>query len=195
MREIFYIFLIVIFVSCSTTKYNLKYTDNFNLKSEPVNVKYKIKLGQPIEGKASITKILFFLRFPNSLKISENVYSTNQSTPTMTLGGAEIIGLSQPFTSLSGILAIFQPLVNLFTSSNEMIEMSKSAAVYKACEKNNYNVILTPIYECKLKDYFIFKRVTTIVKGVGANISKIIVEDENKEITADCIVPVIKENE
>ncbi|MBP7652598.1 hypothetical protein KA977_04205 [Candidatus Dependentiae bacterium] len=176
--KIYIIILSVIFLSnCTTSRHSLKYSDNFSIQSSPVKIKYKIKPGENIEGKFVISRWFWLFRSPATINIADNIYAIepDKSSSQSIFDNAGVINTISPVPI---IVSLVKPISDWFKNDN-LINTAKAAAVYEACEQNNYNIILTPVYECKITSFLFYKRIKVVVKGKGAHISEIIVDDEN----------------
>jgi len=173
---ILFISLIFIFSSCSVSKRTLKYSDNFAIKSEPVNIKYKIAIGRNIEGSATITKLFWFFQFPTSIDIADNIYSIDNEASLVQSAAEGANNAINQLGTVPFLFGLIKPITDLFKGDN-LVNLSKSAALYNACKTDGYNVVLTPIYECKIQSFIFFKRVTTTLKAKGAYITKVMTDD------------------
>ncbi|HPG30674.1 MAG TPA: hypothetical protein PKY81_02405 [bacterium] len=168
-------FSLIILSNCSsTTRHLLKHSDGFSIRSEPVKVKYKIKKGEKIEGKFAISKWFWIFRYPASINIADNIYSLDLDKNSQSV--FDNAGVITTISPTPIFLSLLKPLYDWFKNDN-FINAAKAAAVYDACEKENYNIILTPIYDCKITNFLFYKRIRVKVEGVGAHISEIIIDE------------------
>ncbi len=147
-------------LACSTTNV-LKKSTTYSFKSEPINVKYNVTLGKEIKGEATISRFLTFV-VPFSKTMADNVYYTDSTAPS---------------NEKSGILSeVLKPLSALFGGG--ITETAKASAAYNALKEGNFDVIIAPVYEVVYTDYYIFKTVTAKVRGRGAYLTDIMVENQ-----------------
>ena len=119
--------------------------------SAPVQarVKANLEIGQEVEGKGEVTRILWFIVLPFSAEYADGVSY-----------GA---GLTQQSGGLGALLLGGSP-------SDD--DMAKGIAAYQAL-KSDYDVILGARYHVVIDDFGIFKGTTATVKGWGAKVKSV----------------------
>ena len=146
----------VLIISCSTTNV-LKKSATYSFKSEPINVKYNVTLGKEIRGEATISRFLL-ITVPFTRTVADNIFYAEQENNN----------------SLNMILKPFKDLLG----AGGIAELAKATAAYNACKDGNFDVIIAPVYEVTVSDYFVFKTVTAKVRGRGAYLTDILVENQ-----------------
>ncbi|MFA6292492.1 MAG: hypothetical protein WC637_11955 [Victivallales bacterium] len=147
---------ITVMAGCSTTN-TLKHSAAIPIVSETVVATPKVVAGERIQGKSSITNILFGLIVTGDSKYADNVRFI-----------AEVQGYQEGF---------FAGLTSLFSVD---LSKAKATAAYNACKSSGADIIFSPSYDIEQHNYMLWRTVNTEVtgfKGVIVGIEKIQCKD------------------